>query len=128
MHELDPIIDQKMIQELLTLSEPGNEFFDEILLMYDQKSIELMGLIEKSIETFKSGQLDDSLLSNSHRFKGVNYNVGAIRLAGWCSRMEQACRSQEWNAIVPIWKDLSMCHQETKLMLKEIHQRVMSGN
>jgi|LauGreDrversion4_2_1035121.scaffolds.fasta_scaffold1468770_1 HPt (histidine-containing phosphotransfer) domain-containing protein len=123
MNLKDPIIDQGMIQELLILSEPGYAFFLEIIDMYEKKSVDIIQEMEREIEMLNQGNFELQLIAQAHRFKGVNYNIGAQRLAAWCARLELACRSQEWRDVPMIFRDLQSCYKLTMDELAQIKSK-----
>ncbi|MCE1166117.1 MAG: Hpt domain-containing protein [Bacteroidetes bacterium] len=80
----EDLLDLSIIQGLKEMNDEENDFFKEILGLYNEQYPELYGKIKQSAI---SNDLE-SLSKTAHALKGASLNIGAKELAAVCKTVE----------------------------------------
>lgn len=80
----EDLLDLSIIQGLKEMNDDENDFFKEILDLYNEQFPELYN---KIVQTARNNDLE-SLSKNAHALKGASLNIGAKELAGICKTIE----------------------------------------
>ena len=80
----DDLLDMSIIQGLKEMNDDDNDFFKEILDLYNEQYPDLF---KKIVSNANSKDLD-SLSKTAHALKGASLNIGAKELASVCKTIE----------------------------------------
>ncbi len=108
----EDLLDLSIIQGLKEMNDDDNDFFKEILDLYNEQYPDLYN---KIVQTAKNNELD-SLSKYAHALKGASLNIGAKELAGICKTIELNSKN-----------GISEGNQELILKIQQVYQLTLDA-